>query len=184
MSPEEQNEVLQIRARLEEDPLRTTYTVLQDALLYQAARSWCREAPRQVFRALEKCYPFSLRIIGYGIYLLGGAEGDPEAAWEPFGMWVLTTRAGWKRFRGFLPLSLRQEQQVRRLERWRVPPFSRFRVLSYLIQLPEHRELVELVRMAQKYGNRWVRFWARRVPIENLPYPAITKNPPFTTPWS
>jgi hypothetical protein len=147
--------------KLKENPEEGVYEVLLDRTLYLAATLWYREDRKGLFRALETTPVFARRIIGYGLYLLGGGEGDPLPAWEPFGVWILTREPGWNSFLGTLTLSQKEWEAMEELKRTIFPWGRRYAILAYLASLPRYREISELLKLAVRKGGLWTRLLAR-----------------------
>lgn len=134
---------------------------LQDRPLYLAAAIWHGEDRRGLWAALETHPELAERIVGYGLLLLGGEQGDPQAAWKPFGAWVFGRAAGWARLRGRLGASRRVAEALAAAERgaafWARP----FAVLTVLAGRERQVEFETLLRLASDHGGWFTRIRAR-----------------------
>lgn len=154
-------ELGELVTRLRHDPAEAVHDVLLDRQLYLATTLWYRQDRRSLFGALASTPILAQRVIGYGLYLLGGAEGDPLPAWEPFGVWVLTTREGFDQLLNHLNLTARERARVEELNQRYFPWARRYAILAYLQGISRYRELRELLHLAAVRGNFFMRVRAR-----------------------
>lgn len=134
---------------------------LHDRPLYLAAAIWHGEDKRGLWTALETYSELAERILGYGLLLLAGEHGDPQAAWRPFGAWVFGRAAGWTRLRRRLGASRRVAEALAAAERGTAPWARRFTVLTVLAGHERQVEFETLLRLAAEHGDWFTRIRAR-----------------------
>lgn len=134
---------------------------LADRPLYLAAAIWDGEDRRGLWRALAAHPTLAERVVGYGLTLLGGEHGDPQAAWRPFGAWVFGRPEGWARLRSRLAGSARAARLLAEREAGAASWARPFVALTWLAGHERQLEFETLLQLAASHGGWFTRLRAR-----------------------
>jgi hypothetical protein len=134
---------------------------LADRPLYLAAAMWDAADRRGLWRALRAHPAFAERVVGYGLTLLGGEQGDPQVAWKPFGAWVFGRAEGWARLRNRLAGSARVARELAAREQGAASWARPWIVLTWLAGHERQIECETLLELAAAHGGWFTRLRAR-----------------------